>query len=344
MEETPLTGQESQCCVSCGNPAYLKEYPTKLCSECRDKFIRFPVPKWLWLFAGAIGVIVVFSLFTFPKTLSLGVALEKGKKAVEQHRYVTAQKELEPVVEKLPGLIEARGQLMIAAFYNSDIITMNKMAQSIGTRNIEDQDLLAAMNAVLEKESHYNLDDSLLAITQRCDSLGIPVQDTVIIRFIHLFPDDVSAKFLYAGALLNENKYQASDSMCRLVFQTDAEYMPALALETTAQRQLGNYEESLKYCDRLLDMNKESSFGIASKSRTYLKIKKDKEALELALQACELNPKNGYAIGSLMLAYHFNNDIQKRDELINRYKNDSTMAHQLSYPLDVINKKEKFRD
>src|SRR5438876_7536287 len=107
MEETQLTPQteQQQGCANCGNPAVLNEYPTKLCTECREQFIRYPVPKWLWLFAGAIGVIVLFSLFTLPRSISVGVALEKGKKAERQHRYVTAQKEFEKVLEKVPGLI-----------------------------------------------------------------------------------------------------------------------------------------------------------------------------------------------------------------------------------------------
>src|ERR1700733_11280666 len=103
MENTAPTKQPAQLgesCANCGNPAILKEYPSKLCSECRDKFIRFPVPKWLWIFAAALGVILLFSLFTLPKNISTGIALEKGKKAEKQHSYLTAQKEFEKVVDK----------------------------------------------------------------------------------------------------------------------------------------------------------------------------------------------------------------------------------------------------
>jgi len=126
MENNQLAEQDAENtggCVSCGNPAVLKGYPTALCGECREKFIKFPVPKWLWAFAGALGIVLLFALSQLPRNIFTGIALEKGKKAENLHRFSTAQKEFEKVVAKEPAYIEAQGHLMKAAFYNLDFKT-----------------------------------------------------------------------------------------------------------------------------------------------------------------------------------------------------------------------------
>src|SRR5262245_25927138 len=116
MEETPLQPPQAEGCVNCGNPAILNQYPTKLCSECREKFIKYPIPKWIWAFAGGIALVVLIALFNLPHALGTGIAFAKGKKAEKDHRYLLAQQEFEKVVQKEPGYIEGQAHLMIAAF------------------------------------------------------------------------------------------------------------------------------------------------------------------------------------------------------------------------------------
>lgn len=66
--------------------------------------------------------------------------------------------------------------------------------------------------------------------------------------------------------------------------------------------------------------------------------------MELALQAYDIDKKEGYTIATLALAYHFNGDIRKRDEIINNNKKDSLVNTYMNYALDVIHNKEKFRN
>src|SRR5436305_11145102 len=118
MEETQLTPQPDstvQGCVACGNSQTLEEHPTRLCADCRQKFINYPFPKWIWLFGGGVLVIVIISLFTLPRNLAIGIALEKGKKAAHDHNYVTAEREFKKVVAKVPTYTEGNAQLMIAS-------------------------------------------------------------------------------------------------------------------------------------------------------------------------------------------------------------------------------------
>ena len=174
MEEPQLPPpddvQAAPVCASCGSPDVLHNYPTKLCPECRERFIKFPVPKWLWLFAGAIGLIVLFSLFTLPKNIATGVALEKGKKAEQDHRYMTAQKEFEKVVQKVPGYMEGNAHLMIAAFYNNDFDTFRKMGEKLGGHEMEDKPLADRINELMTKAEVFILSDTLKQVFIYYDS------------------------------------------------------------------------------------------------------------------------------------------------------------------------------
>src|ERR1700750_2002622 len=105
MEENPVAenanGEVINGCMSCGNPEILADYPTPLCQDCRTRFVRFPIPMWIKIFAGAIVIVLLFSLFTLAKNISLGMHLERGKKAEKEKKYLTAQQNFEEVVNQV---------------------------------------------------------------------------------------------------------------------------------------------------------------------------------------------------------------------------------------------------
>jgi len=104
------------------------------------------------------------------------------------------------------------------------------------------------------------------------------------------------------------------------MLEADPGYVPILRLLTSSEREGGHYAESIKYCEKLLDINREYSFAMASEARTFLKMKKDKEALKLAQNAFDTDRKDGYAVATLALAHHFNGNTARRDEIINAGK------------------------
>jgi tetratricopeptide (TPR) repeat protein len=347
MEENslpPAPEQEQTGCAQCAAPDVLDGYPTRLCASCRDTFVKFPIPKWLWLFAGAIGVIVLFSLFTLPKNISTGIALEKGKKAERAHRYVTAQREFEKVVAAVPGYTEGRAHMMIASFYNDDYSSFLQTYKTLENVPIEDKELFARLEGITDKAINYFPGDSMRQLTAPYDSSGTALPDTLLLRYIHGHDGDLYAKGQYAFLLIGRDDYKGVDSVAATMLAVDETFDMALFLRSVAQRETGHYEASLKYCDQLLNINRESSKALASKARTLLKMKDDKEALKIALRACSLNEKDSYAIATLAIAYHFNHEEKKRDELVNRYKNDSSMASNMEYALDIFSGKEHFRD
>ncbi|HSC40307.1 MAG TPA: hypothetical protein VLD19_20630 [Chitinophagaceae bacterium] len=347
MEEnslTPAPEQEQTGCANCAAPDVLDGYPTRLCASCRDTFVKFPIPKWLWLFAGAIGVIVLFSLFTLPKNISTGIALEKGKKAERAHRYVTAQREFAKVVNAVPGYTEGHAHMMIASFYNDDYSSFLQTYKALQNVQIEDKELFARLQDISDKAINNFPGDSMRQLTAPYDSAGTTLPESILLRYIQRHGEDLYAKEQYAFLLMGRNDYRGVDSIAATMLAVDETFDVALFLRSVGQREMGHYDTSLYYCDQLLNINRESSKALASKARTLLKMKDDKEALKIALRACSLNENDSYAIATLAVAFHFNHEEKKRDELVNRYKNDSSKAPNMEFALNIFSGKEHFRD
>ncbi|MES2772691.1 MAG: hypothetical protein V4722_00810 [Bacteroidota bacterium] len=337
-EPSPKSG-----CANCGHLVIAQGGPTPLCQECREKFIKFPIPLWIKIFGGAIAVIFIFSMSNLPKSFSLAMHLEKGKKAEKANNYLTAQREFEIVIAKLPNNIEAQAHLMLAAFYNQDISTVAKISSGIVGKEIEDNDLFADLQNMLTKADDYVANDSLMALSEKYKSRDT-IPDNELIPFLARNPEDVYAKANYASLLFNRSDYIASDSMLSSILLLKPDYMPAIVIKATIKRELNQMDSSFYYCDKALAINHENTYILSSKARTLLKQHKDGEALKLASTSYKMNEKDYYSLATMALVYHYNNKLKERDEMIKKAASDSVATSYMQYPLDVISGQQKFRN
>jgi len=343
LEQPETTGRP---CANCGQPALDGDYPTALCQGCRDHFTRLSIPLWIKLFAGGIGLIMVFSLFTFPKNIGLGIQLQRGENAIERQNYNTAEKELKKALESVPDNVEANGNLIIAAFYNQDFETMAKEVKKMQSVNFEDKSLYNRISQTLEKADRYFPSDSFNVFLQ-AHPQGIPVTDSAWTHYLRNNPEDCFARLNYAKLLFDDKLYGHCDSVLTQILTVDPGYFNALAIETSVQRELGNYDASLEYARRIQAINHESAYGMSTEARTLLRQKKDKLAVELAKKAEKLQPNMAFVEATLILAYHFTGDAADRDALMKTalaQAADSSDKTTIQYARDVMDHKEKFRD
>jgi hypothetical protein len=334
-------------CVNCSQPSLEGDYLTPLCGDCRERFTRLSIPLWIKLFAGGVGVVLLFSLFSLPGTFSLGIHLRRGEKAIENHNYMTAQQELKKVLVKVPDNVEANGNMLIASFYNEDFKTLgDEVSKLQGASTSNNEDLFSRIDEVMEKAAKYAPSDEYDTFKTAHPVLA-QIPDSTWARYFSSNADDRGAMMQYASLLFDRHDYRQCDSVVRAMIRGDDEYFPALMMGASAKREMGDPEGALKYCDRILSINHESSLGLASKSRSLLKEKKDAAALALAQKSYAYDPQNEYSAATLILAYHFNGKTGDRDAMIGKARAvavDSLDKEALQYALDVIDKKEKFRD
>ncbi len=98
------------------------------------------------------------------------------------------------------------------------------------------------------------------------------------------------------------------------------------------------------YADKILTINHESLYGLATKARTLLKQKKDAEGLTLSLKVYEMNKKDYYSAATLIMAYHLANKIKERDALLNEVDKDSASMQYTTYVKEIISGKKQFRN
>jgi hypothetical protein len=330
-------------CLSCGSPDIEQGYANPLCKTCRERFIKFPVPFPIKLFALAVCAILILSMIRLPKNLSAGIHLQKGKNAERKTNYLTAQREYNQVLKLIPGLVDAKCHLLIASFHNMDFQTVFNITKELQGKNIEDQNLYYNMDNAIQGMSKYLPSDSFNNEIEKYHSAdSIPAE--VYNRYIRLNPTELFPIINYSSILLNKNQYTQCDSFLNIALVSDAQHLATLTIKTSVKRELHQFDSAMYYCDLILKQNKESTFGISSKARTYFRLKEDKEGLRWALKSYDLDNKDPYTIATLAMAYHLNNKIAERDKLMEATKNDSAVLIYMQYVKDVISGKEKFRD
>jgi tetratricopeptide (TPR) repeat protein len=345
MEETQLTPDaeptESKGCINCGSDHVVEKYPTRLCSDCRTLFIKYPIPLPVRLFAIGVGIVLVFALFSLPKNLSLGIHLEKGRKYEKNRQYISAQREYTEVVKEVPANLEGNAHVMIAAFYNLDYTTFIKAASRLEGKNFEDKALYDQLDDMVKRVKADAGDDATLEVLMKYDSESA-VPDSVYTNLLKENRFNEYALFKYASRLFQRKDYDGCDSLLQRLLGVDTEHLMALRLLATEQREKGQWEESIKYFEKIIHLNSEAGYAYAGMARTYLKWNKPAKGLELAEKSLAVDKDDPYNKATLALAWHFNKQPLKRDAVLKEMKQhtDTAFAVQLQYATDVINNKE----
>lgn len=346
MEENlpAAISQDNPNCIECGHQLAIHGYPTPLCSDCRTKFIKYPVPKWIGVFALVVFGLFSVSLYKLPRQISTAVHLEKGKNAVAQKKFITAEKELSLAYAAEPGHKETRAYRMLAALANQDMITFSNMFRLLQNETIDDAELFGKLSNCVDEAANYYPSDGIIAIIYRYDSSISKVPLDTLKRFVQDNPADIYGLSAYVSLLNEHEDYVHSDSVLSVILQMNSGQMGALQQMAMVKRMENQLDSSLIYCDKILALNQECTYALASKCRTLLKMNQNKAALKLAKQAMQLNDSDPYATASLFLAYHFMKMEKEKAAMLKKMSAntdpDSHMVFQ--YALDVASGKEPF--
>lgn len=345
MEQLELSEKEnaSKGCMNCGHPIIEAGYPNPLCSDCRQQFIKYPIPLYVKLFAAAIALVMLYSITKLPHNFSTIVHFERGLQSEKRHDFTTARQEFDKALGNIPDLMKAKCHLMIAAYEEMDFRTVYLLSNELNGKEIEDQELLDKMTRAVKGVNSYLPADSFVKIMERYGSVdSIPVQ--VYMDYIAAFPDETFPRVRLSTLFWEKGSYSISDSMLNDVLRLDKELKTVYSAKAGVKRMLNQYDSAIWYCDQILRMNRQSVLGLSSKARVLLRMKKDKEGLEMALQSQSISNDDPFGLATLALAYHFNNNFSARDQLVRSAATDSTLLPYFVYVQDIIQGKEKFRD
>lgn len=235
-----------------------------------------------------------------------------------------------------------KAHLLIASFYNNDMMTLAAMAEKLNGKTLEDQDILNQVQSLLTKAVSYFPSDSFIALQQKYGAVSDSIKNKAFLEYIKSNDKETFARLAYASVLYDQKLYVATDSTLQTILKLDDENINACAMMSSVKRLEDQPEESLRYCDKLLSLNHELIYALSSKARTFLKIKRSVEGLKLAQQSIQLDSSDMYGKATLALAYHFNNQTKERDKIITKAvgTRDSVALTYFQFVLDVIANKD----
>lgn len=316
--EKVSTTDEVVVCLNCNCSAVEWEYKAPLCRECRDKLSNRQIPLWIKAFFGIIFIVTILSLIMFPALLKAGVAYERGVRAENEKKYITAMNEYEKVLDKYPDSTLVLAKLSIA-YYENDKIDKAIDAINMIIGQEAEEDLIDRIDTIADNiATFYFLNEDLSKI------LNSPQQEyyteglvTQLENYVNERPEDVAGKYYLADALYEFAEFDYAERLIKEVINSKPGFHSAYFFLAAIYREQGKYDEALECCKEVLSMNVENPGAYISMSKIELKRNNDEAALEMAEKAYELDKDNNQAVSNLSLAYHYNGMISERDNMFN---------------------------
>lgn len=349
--DTPLEIQDDAIdpilCVNCKNNPFEGDFPTKLCVKCRKHFVKYPIPKWIWLFAGGILLLMVIGMIRMPKYISAAYHLSRAEKAIEERAYYTAQKkELLLVIEETPENVVANGNLLIAAAYNHNYILSSFAYQKLAGKELDDNELYASIqNAMQLVDDNYPSNTTVYRkIFVAKDSVDVLKQIyNLLVTKNNL--DQYIVGVYVADKLYEKELYKEAEQILEQVLKNKPDFYPAMGLMIAIKRNLGQYDQANAFCDKLIELNSEDVIAYAQKTRVEIKRKDDVKAAEYATKAMEIDSVSLYAMEAQAMVDHYANRKVESKKLwlaIQQQEagGDSTITMRLG---EIINGKKQYR-
>jgi tetratricopeptide (TPR) repeat protein len=331
-------------CACCGKQELEEGYVTPLCKECRQALVKRPIPLWIKGVSGVVVAIMLAAFFQFPSALGAGIHYEKGIKAENQKKYVTAVAEFTKAAQKYSDSTLIHCKLYIAYYYNEQIDEAYKEFNNISGKSIDSEEVLKEVNAATASMGDlYFYSDKLGVLLKKLKNSSSAERVTEELAFIKKNPKDVYAKYLLANDLYDVKRFDDAIKYCDEVITLFPTFNMGYCFEAAAYREKAEYETAIEMCNKALQNNYENAEAYVSLSKIELKRNHNKEGLTYAKKACLLNKQNDHALANLALAYHYNKMVKERDNTIKQMKKEKRNAYEIQMVSDIISGKNKWR-
>lgn len=311
------TNNDNSICSSCGRSPVVEGYSIPLCQECRQHFTRFPIPKWIKVFAVVILFFMTYSLVSFPKSLKAGIAYERGLRAEGEKKYMTAAREYEKAAEIFPDSFIANGKLFVASVKNNQFeLAEEAFARIEGKGSSDSKEIEVidqANDAMTHLDHYYSISESFINLLNQNAQSEPDVMADKLSGYIAQNPAEHWAYFYYANFLFDLEKYDEAKTAYLKALNMQPDIYEFRLGAAAGYRQTGEFDKAIDECNAVLAENSEYVDANASLCKVQLKQHRYDEALQSATTAYSLDNNNDHAVYTLALAYHFNGMISDRD-------------------------------
>ncbi|WFD09618.1 tetratricopeptide repeat protein [Tepidibacter hydrothermalis] len=312
--------EEKVICCNCEEEEALKDYPTDLCKNCREAYIKYPVPMWIKALSVIVLIVVIFSLMHFKSSLIGAVNYERGLKAEKELKYVTAQNAYKKALDQFPKSELLKSRLFIASVKGDNLDESDKIYDEILeiTYYDSDKDLFNEVQTAVDLYGkHFFITEEIEKIIGN-ETLSM---SQVISTIENLTKSNKSENscgaYYYLGTAYYANgEYEKAISAFNSAYSINPEIYFFKIPIATCYSDLDNYEKAKEVLKETFIFNKE--YGPAYVSLSFINLKEHNydEALKNAKEAYSINKNNLNAIEAIVISNHYLKNENERDKYI----------------------------
>jgi len=315
----------SNLCKACGQWVIDRSESSNsvLCHVCREKAIRFPVPKMLLLFFIIIAVIWGATNLHFPEVLECYRIYENSLVQANTGEIENALDNLNSIIELYPNSIPISIRMidisMNGGYYDFAGYLINTY---IADKKV-DEDIAEKLNQYVERINRYYM--SYEAIEEMESNLDSELSQEELLSerrdyIQELLNDPVQDKaLLYYFLAVNSEDINEMKSNLEKCISIDDTMFDARVQYANILRRQGDFEGAERYLKEVLTENKYDSGAIRGLAIIRLLAGDKEEGLDLAYKAIEINPEGLYIFETYLIALNENKKDSEADAKIQEY-------------------------
>jgi tetratricopeptide (TPR) repeat protein len=304
-------------CIAChaAQPDLFEHPNAELCPECRERFIRFPFPKWLLAVLAAIVAVSAACYALSSQSLADFIELARADRYFGERHYILAERAYESLAGKYPGSDDIRVKTLGAAMASGDFSCAAMILNDnyVG-KNLPD-DLYKKLNGYAETLEKYGraYDKVEAALT------GIEDEGAMLTRLHSLLDSsDTDPVVMLQMAALNEslgNHGEALRLMNEAISAGDR-YLPAYSALAGILRRSGDLEGAEAACEKALEINLDDVEAHRQLAVVHMLRQEWDAAVKEAETAYALDRSGTYVREALATACHMAGDSARRDAVL----------------------------
>lgn len=297
-----------------------------LCTECREKFIKYPVPKRIYIFLIIIAILTAIAYSRTPEVIASYKVYSDADKLIEQHQYYYAEQKLDQLEQKYtsskPIVIKLLEVAMVRCEYEKATKIIN---EHLVGKELSELELQKVQNYANELEAK---------------SLTISKIDEIFKQ-----QKDKKEVFNELNKALNEPQYSKDMLYFYMATTTendvqkylqkgineDSRFLLAKAKLGDILRAKGKVSEAKDMYEQVLLVDKTNAYALRGMAIIEMLQGNKQQGLVLAKQAYEIQKFDGYIPETLIVALCENGKRQEAKEFIKELaKNQYTYIKDLN--------------
>ena len=258
--------------------------------------------------------VLITSIIIFPSALKAVISYERGWVAQKDGRHSTAIKEYEQVLKQFPESTSILARLAISYFYNERIGECSELLDRIAGKEVSGS-LRGKVNGIVDKmDSIYYESKELGEALELYGQEELERTAEKLDKYLNTNKNDVMGIFHAANINFDMGRYSEAEKLYIRTIELQPEFYTAYLNLAATYRETGQLEKAVKFCNMVLESNKEHPQAFIALSKIELKGNNVKAGLEYAKKAFEYDSGDLHIISNLCLAYHYNKMTVDRDK------------------------------